>query len=57
MVASRAEEAILYNDNSVLENYHACQACKLMHKDGYQILKSLSPADQTLVRRLVIKVC
>jgi len=52
-----SEEALTYNDNSVLENMHVSRAFKLMRKHiKYNILADLKKEDQGLVRKLVISL-
>eukprot|EP01097_Dermamoeba_algensis_P004014 TRINITY_DN2689_c0_g2_i1.p1 TRINITY_DN2689_c0_g2~~TRINITY_DN2689_c0_g2_i1.p1 ORF type:complete len:450 (+),score=98.09 TRINITY_DN2689_c0_g2_i1:655-2004(+) len=48
-------KAILYNDNSVLENHHLTQGWLLLTKDANNILSSLSPEDYVELRENVIK--
>eukprot|EP00696_Hemimastix_kukwesjijk_P011157 gnl/Hemi2/24008_TR8051_c0_g1_i1.p1 gnl/Hemi2/24008_TR8051_c0_g1~~gnl/Hemi2/24008_TR8051_c0_g1_i1.p1 ORF type:complete len:359 (+),score=111.59 gnl/Hemi2/24008_TR8051_c0_g1_i1:171-1247(+) len=44
--------ATLYNDTSVLENHHCAQGFFLIRK--HQLLDSLPPAEQALLRKLVV---
>ena len=54
MVNTSHETAILYNDASVLENFHTATVFQLMGKDEYNVLGSLSDEDAKQVRRLMI---
>jgi len=54
MVNTSHETAILYNDASVLENFHTATVFKLMGQEEYNVLGSLSPDDAKYVRRLMI---
>ena len=46
LVATHHPLAILYNDQSVLENHHAATAFKLMQREECNVLSALPPADQ-----------
>lgn len=53
-VASKHELALLYNDRSVLENYHAAYAFRLLMKPDNNILAHLPPAVYDEARKLII---
>eukprot|EP00041_Stephanoeca_diplocostata_P021495 m.501497 g.501497 ORF g.501497 m.501497 type:complete len:900 (+) comp21839_c0_seq5:222-2921(+) len=48
--------AILYNDKSVLENYHASVAFKVMSDEKCNVLASLSKDDRAAVRKMMISM-
>ena len=49
-----SELALMYNDESVLENHHLAVAFKLLTEDGCDILASLSAKQRQMLRRMVI---
>ena len=54
MINSRHPLAVRYNDISVLENHHAATLIRILELSGCDILSSMSPADQTSMRKLII---
>ena len=48
--------ALTYNDRSVLENYHAAEAFKLMQHAQYNLLRALDGKQQRELRTLVVKL-
>mmetsp|Transcript_8193 Transcript_8193/g.9088 ORF Transcript_8193/g.9088 Transcript_8193/m.9088 type:complete len:630 (-) Transcript_8193:52-1941(-) len=52
-VNSRSQLALRYNDNSVLENYHASAAFEMMSE--YNILSNLSQKDYRYIRAMIIE--
>ena len=54
MINSRHPLAVRYNDISVLENHHAATLIRFLELSGCDILSSLSPADQTNMRKIII---
>ncbi|KAM9342331.1 dual specificity calcium/calmodulin-dependent 3',5'-cyclic nucleotide phosphodiesterase 1A [Pholidichthys leucotaenia] len=55
-IHTRSEVAILYNDRSVLENYHVSAAYRLMAEDDMNILVNLNKDDWRELRALVIEM-
>ncbi|KAG9510483.1 Calcium/calmodulin-dependent 3',5'-cyclic nucleotide phosphodiesterase 1, partial [Fragariocoptes setiger] len=53
-VMSRSETALVYNDRSVLENFHVSAAFRLLLEDDCNILANLSNDDYREFRSLVI---
>ena len=53
-VASKHELALLYNDRSVLENYHAAYAFRLLRQAENNVLAGLSPQQYDEARKLII---
>ncbi|XP_055331378.1 dual specificity calcium/calmodulin-dependent 3',5'-cyclic nucleotide phosphodiesterase 1A-like isoform X2 [Paramacrobiotus metropolitanus] len=53
-VQSRSNLAMLYNDRSVLENYHLSASFALMQKDEHNILANLTKEEYREFRSLVI---
>lgn len=54
MINSRHTLAVRYNDISVLENHHAATLIHFLELPGCDILSSMSPADQTHMRKIII---
>lgn len=54
MINSRHPLAVRYNDISVLENHHAATLVKFLELSGCDIFSSMSPADQTSMRKIII---
>lgn len=55
-INSSSELALIYNDQSVLENHHCSTAFRLMRKPGLQLLTTL-PKDKAVEIRKVIISC
>uniref|UniRef100_A0A3Q4HTG1 Phosphodiesterase n=1 Tax=Neolamprologus brichardi TaxID=32507 RepID=A0A3Q4HTG1_NEOBR len=55
-IHTRSEVAILYNDRSVLENYHVSAAYRLMAEEDMNILVNLNKDDWRFLRSLVIEM-
>ncbi|GAB5358035.1 hypothetical protein AAMO2058_000424200 [Amorphochlora amoebiformis] len=51
-----SEDALTYNDISVLENMHVSQAFKLMRTSDCNIFESFTREDRSFVRKLIIKL-
>lgn len=49
-----SELALMYNDESVLENHHLAVAFKLLQNDGCDILMNLSKKQRQTLRKMVI---
>ena len=49
-----SELAVMYNDESVLENHHCAVAFKLLQTAEYDILSTLTQKQRTSVRKMVI---
>ena len=49
-----SELALMYNDESVLENHHLAVAFKLLQEDGCDIFQNLSHKQRQTIRRMVI---
>ena len=54
LVNSSSEMALLYNDESVLENHHLAVAFQLMQSENCDILESFSKAERQQFRKMVI---
>jgi len=50
------ELALMYNDQSVLENHHLAVAFKLLQSDGADIFCNLSVKSYQTLRRIVIEM-
>jgi hypothetical protein len=53
-INSRSKQAIRYNDISVLENFHAATAFKVMQQERCEILAAFSREEHAAVRRIMI---
>lgn len=51
---SDSELALMYNDESVLENHHLAVGFKLLHEDNCDIFQNLSKRQRQSLRKLVI---
>ena len=51
-----SELALMYNDESVLENHHLAVAFKLLQEDGLDVFHSLSAKSRQSLRRIVIEI-
>lgn len=49
-----SELALMYNDESVLENHHLAVGFKLLHEDNCDIFQNLSKRQRQSLRKLVI---
>ena len=56
LVNSSSEMALLYNDESVLENHHLAVAFQLMQSENCDILESFSKAERQQFRKMVIEM-
>ncbi|XP_066916345.1 3',5'-cyclic-AMP phosphodiesterase 4C-like isoform X2 [Clytia hemisphaerica] len=56
LVNSSSEMALLYNDESVLENHHLAVAFQLMQGENCDILESFSKAERQQFRKMVIEM-
>ena len=54
MVSVGTGQAMIYNDQSVLENYHCSIAFQIIQKDKSNILKSLSKEDRSTFRKNLV---
>jgi len=54
LVSTSSELAIIYNDESVLENHHLAVAFKLIQDNNCDILASLSKKQRQSIRKMVI---
>ena len=55
LVASNSPLAILYNDESVLENHHAATTFRILSRPGNDFLSALEPESRRQARRLIIR--
>ena len=46
--------AVMYNDQSILENHHLAIAFKLLQFEGCDILQNFNKKTRALIRRIVI---
>lgn len=49
-----SELALMYNDESVLENHHLAVGFKLLHEENCDIFQNLSKRQRQSLRKLVI---
>jgi hypothetical protein len=54
MINSQSNLAQRYNDEHVLESYHAATTFALLQREGCELLKGLSPAQFREARELII---
>ena len=54
VLSSDSELALMYNDESVLENHHLAVGFKLLHEDNCDIFQNLSKRQRQSLRKLVI---
>ena len=54
LLPSDSELALMYNDESVLENHHLAVGFKLLHEDNCDIFQNLSKRQRQSLRKLVI---
>lgn len=54
--ATEADEAITWNDNSVLENMHVSEAFRLMRKPGLDLLGSVLHELRVVLRKMIIEL-
>lgn len=54
MPLSDSELALMYNDESVLENHHLAVGFKLLHEENCDIFQNLSKRQRQSLRKLVI---
>jgi cAMP-specific phosphodiesterase 4 len=53
-IATQSELAIMYNDQSVLENFHVAEAFRIMKMRGYDIFSGLTPEQRKSARDTMI---
>ncbi|TPX40717.1 hypothetical protein SeLEV6574_g06452 [Synchytrium endobioticum] len=56
LISTTDHRALLYNDRSVLENYHLAAAFTIMANPQFDFMASLSVLDRRFVRNLVIEL-
>jgi cAMP-specific phosphodiesterase 4 len=56
LVNSASELALMYNDESVLENHHLAVAFKLLQEPGCDVFTNISTKSRQLLRRMVIEI-
>lgn len=54
LINTRESRAMLYNDKSVLENYHAAQAHLLASREENNIFKGVERSDYKTIRKIII---
>lgn len=54
VLPSDSELALMYNDESVLENHHLAVGFKLLHEENCDIFQNLSKRQRQSLRKLVI---
>ncbi|KAI1884276.1 hypothetical protein AGOR_G00224770 [Albula goreensis] len=54
LINTNSELALMYNDESVLENHHLAVGFKLLHQENCDIFQSLSKRQRQSLRRMVI---
>eukprot|EP00742_Colponemidia_sp_Colp-10_P005836 GILJ01006243.1.p1 GENE.GILJ01006243.1~~GILJ01006243.1.p1 ORF type:complete len:834 (-),score=112.41 GILJ01006243.1:226-2727(-) len=55
LAATKSDKAILYNDLSILENYHVSTAYRILKDDRSDIFANLSTADWKSTRKFIIQ--
>lgn len=55
-IVTRSKLATLYNDRSVLENYHAASLFQLLQNDDYNIVSNLTTGEYRRFRSLIINM-
>lgn len=53
---SDSELALMYNDESVLENHHLAVGFKLLHQENCDIFQNLTKRQRQSLRKLVIDI-
>jgi len=56
LVNTKAEMALLYNDQSVLENHHVAETFLLLREEELDIFRHFSDTDYRHVREIIIKM-
>ncbi|XP_067028272.1 3',5'-cyclic-AMP phosphodiesterase 4C-like isoform X2 [Acropora muricata] len=56
LVATNSEMALMYNDESVLENHHLAVAFQLLQHEDCDILENLTKKERQTVRRTIIEM-
>eukprot|EP00794_Sanderia_malayensis_P007789 gene7789-8634_t len=56
LVESHSEMAVLYNDESVLENHHLAVAFQLLQLEDCDILQNLSRKERQMMRKMTIEM-
>jgi HD superfamily phosphohydrolase len=54
MVAVGTSQALIYNDQSVLENYHCSLTFQIIQKEKNNILKNMSKEDKNNFRKILV---
>lgn len=54
LLCSDSELALMYNDESVLENHHLAVGFKLLHQENCDIFQNLTKRQRQSLRKLVI---
>jgi hypothetical protein len=54
MVSINSKQALIYNDQSVLENYHCSLTFQILQKEKSNIIKNLSPTERNYFRKTLI---
>uniref|UniRef100_A0A8C4ZNV6 Phosphodiesterase n=1 Tax=Gadus morhua TaxID=8049 RepID=A0A8C4ZNV6_GADMO len=54
LISTNSELALMYNDESVLENHHLAVGFKLLHQDNCDIFQNLNKRQRQSLRKLVI---
>jgi hypothetical protein len=56
LITTQDPLAVLYNDQSVLENHHAATAFRIMSGDGMRVLDAMDPDDRGAARSMIIEM-
>ncbi|KXJ18091.1 cAMP-specific 3',5'-cyclic phosphodiesterase 4D [Exaiptasia diaphana] len=56
LVATNSEMALMYNDESVLENHHLAVAFQLLQHEDCDIFENLSKSERQSARRMIIEM-
>lgn len=54
LINTGSELALMYNDESVLENHHLAVAFKILQHESRDILKNLTKKQRQIIRKMVI---
>lgn len=55
-IVTGSERALLYNDQSVLENFHLSQVFALLRQDEYNILVNMTDEERRYIREVMISM-
>ncbi|ESN90544.1 hypothetical protein HELRODRAFT_70801, partial [Helobdella robusta] len=56
LINTGSDLALMYNDESVLENHHVAVAFKLLQEDSCDVIATLTPKSRQLFRKMIINI-